>query len=142
AILPGTTAELTMRGAPRTLTNEINVTPFLDVLLVLLVIFLASVQARRTLDVSLPVPSESACVADCESIVLEVLPGGRFALNKSDFAGPDLPLRIHAAFDGRPTSVLFVKGHPSARYQDVVTAIDVARGAGVQVLAIAPKQLR
>ena len=131
-----------MRIAPNSLTNEINVTPFLDVLLVLLVIFLASVQARRTLDVILPVPSESACTTDCESIVLEVLPEGRFALNQARFAASDLSGRIRSAFDGRPNSVLFVKGHPAVRYQDVVTAIDVARGAGVQVLAIAPKQLR
>jgi biopolymer transport protein TolR len=131
-----------MRAHRAKLTNEINVTPFLDVLLVLLVIFLASLQARKTLDVTLPQPSTSDCSQACESIVLEVLPNGVFALNRAQFARADLLPRVQRAFAGRPASILFVKGDPSVRYQEVVSAIDVARGAGVKVVAIAPKQTR
>lgn len=121
---------------------EINVTPFLDILLVLLVIFLASVNARRTIDVQLPVPSSAACTEDCEAIVLEVLPGGSYALNQRPFGGAELLPRLRDAFAGRPRSVLFVKGQSGVTYQDVLSAMDVARGAGVEVLAIAPKGLR
>jgi biopolymer transport protein TolR len=124
------------------LNNEINVTPFLDVLLVLLVIFLASVQARRALDVVLPVPSSAECTTDCDAIVLEVRANGLYALNRAEFTGSELLSRVRQAFAGRPTSVLFVKGEPRVRYQDVITAMDVARGAGVKVLAIAPQQTR
>ncbi len=129
----------THSGVP---TNEINVTPFLDILLVLLVIFLASIQARRALDVQLPESSTSDCSDSCEAIVLEVLPNGVYALNRAQFAHDELPRRLQGAFAGRPTSILFVKGDPAVRYQEVVTAIDVARGAGVKAVAIAPKQTR
>ena len=130
-----------MRDERTDVRNEINVTPFLDILLVLLVIFLASLQARRTLDVSLPTPATEACATTCESIVLEVLPRGELALNQARFPAHELSARIHAAFDGRPQSVLFVKGAAGTSYQDVISAMDASRGAGVKVLAIAPKEL-
>ena len=122
--------------------GEINVTPFLDILLVLLVIFMASIQARRTLDVQLPIPTSNPCVANCETIVLEVLSRDTMALNQARFGLPELATRIGAAFAGRPNSVLFVKGAEGVQYQDVITAMDVARGAGARVLAIAPKALQ
>jgi len=128
-----------MRVSPAPLNNEINVTPFLDVLLVLLVIFLASMQARRTMDVQLPVPAKQACETACESIVLEVLPNARFALNRVQFGREELRGRVAQAFNGRPESILFVKGDPAVKYQDVVAAMDVARGVGVKVIGVAPK---
>ena len=131
-----------MRADATRAQADINVTPFLDILLVLLVIFLASIQAQRTLDVQLPVPASAACAVNCEAIVLEVLPRGTLAINQARFELPELAMRVHAAFDGRPNSVLFVKGVAGVQYQDVITAMDVARGAGVKVLAIAPKALR
>jgi biopolymer transport protein TolR len=128
-----------MRVSHAPLNNEINVTPFLDVLLVLLVIFLASMQARRTMDVQLPVPAKQDCEGACESIVLEVLPNGRFALNREQFGASELRARISGAFNGRPESILFVKGDPAVKYQDIVAAMDAAKGAGVKVLGITPK---
>ena len=129
-----------MRVQARGLNTDINVTPFLDVLLVLIVIFLSTIQAQRIMEAVLPVPSSEPCVSGCESIILEVLPDGQYALNRARFGRMDLARRLHMAFDGRPTSVLFVKGHAGVQYQDVITAMDEARGAGVRVLAIAPKQ--
>jgi biopolymer transport protein ExbD len=131
-----------MMRADNRVQAAINVTPFLDILLVLLVVFLASIQARRTLDVQLPLPSSDACTMNCEAIVLEVLPRGTLALNQARFSLSELARRVHAAFDGRPNSVLFVKGGEGVQYQDVITVMDIARGAGVKVLAIAPKALR
>ena len=128
-----------MRLSHAALNNEINVTPFLDVLLVLLLIFLASMQARRTMDVQLPVPAKADCETACESIVLEVLPNSRFALNKAQFGRGELRGRVAQAFNGRPESILFVKGDPAVKYQDVIAAMDVAKGAGVKVLGITPK---
>ena len=123
------------------LNDDINVTPFLDVLLVLLVIFLSTIQAEKIIAAQLPTPSTGDC-AGCETIVLEVRPNGAYALNHAEFPRSDLAMRLHAAFDGRPTSVLFVKGDAGVRYQDVVSAIDEARGVGVKVLAIATKDVR
>ncbi|HEU4995266.1 MAG TPA: biopolymer transporter ExbD [Gemmatimonadaceae bacterium] len=121
--------------------SEINVTPFLDILLVLLVIFLASLKARRAIEVQLPVPTSESCTA-CEAIVLEVRRGDRYALNQAEFDRAELSHRLRIAFEGRPTSILFVKGAADVRYQEVLSAMDSARGAGVKVLAIAPTALR
>lgn len=130
-----------MQSLRATHNSEINVTPFLDVLLVLLVIFMAAVQAQRLLWAQVPPPSDEGCVG-CETMVLEVRPGGVFRLNKAPLGRAELRSRLASAFAGRPTSVLFVKGHPAVSYQEVVTAFDEARGAGVRILAIAPRQVR
>lgn len=131
-----------MDAQPGTQKSEINVTPFLDVLLVLLVIFMAAMQAQRLLWAQLPLTDAQGCNDACESIVLEVLPGSMFALNTVRFGKEELAARLRAAYAGRPSSVLFVKGDPTVSYQDVVSALDEARGAGVQVLAIAPRSAR
>jgi len=131
-----------MRSQDTEIAREINVTPFLDVLLVLLVIFLASIQAKKIMEAQLPLAGTDPCTANCETIVLEVLPAGQFALNHASFGRGELSRRLHAAFDGRPTSVLFVKGSAGVLYQDVISAMDEARGAGVKVLAIATKDLK
>jgi hypothetical protein len=66
-----------MTDARRLLTSDINVTPFLDVLLVLTITFLASVSARKTMDVQLPAPCADICAGGDRAIVLEVLGDGR-----------------------------------------------------------------
>src|SRR5688572_33480235 len=119
------------------LSSELNVTPMLDVLLVLLVIFMASVQRRRTMDVSLPAPCTGSCRGGTP-IVLEVLPHNEFRLNSAPLAARDLERRLHAVYSGRPDKVLQVAGSRTARYQDVMWAMDVARSAGVRVIGIPP----
>lgn len=128
-----------MRAQPRSLEEEINVTPFLDVLLVLLVMFMIALQSTRKMEVVLPEPSRSSCEVGCESIVLEVLLNREYALNRTRFDAPQLSARLRSAFAGRPMSILFVKADPRVRYQEVVWAMDAAKGAGVRVLAIDPE---
>ena len=121
----------------RTLSSEINVTPFLDVLLVLIITFLAAVSARRTMDVELPVPCEGMC-GDDTPIVLEVLGDGNFLLNGRSVPASGLASTLHAVYDTRPEKVIQVAGHRDASYQGVLHAMDVAREAGVTVIAIPP----
>ena len=119
------------------LSADLNVTPMLDVLLVMLVIFMASAQARHTMDAVLPPPCELECRGDA-SVVLEVLPGPAYRLNHSPVSASELTGKLRATFAGRPQKVIQVAGHRSARYADVVEAMDLARGAGVRVIAIPP----
>jgi biopolymer transport protein TolR len=114
------------------LTREPNVVPMIDILLVLLIIFmLANALTRRTVDLQLP--EEVTGQPSATPIVLEVRPGPTYALNGIAFGQAELHDRIARAYDGRPDKVLFVKGDPAVRYQDVIAAIDGARGAGVRV---------
>ena len=128
-----------VRFAPA-LNNEINVTPMIDVLLVLLIIFMAAIPSmRKSIDVQLPNPNPSAFGSSAPSIVLEIAANGAYAINQSPVAHDALAARIHEIYDHRPEKVLFVKGDGHVRYADVVEAMDGARGAGVKVLGLPGK---
>jgi biopolymer transport protein ExbD len=127
-----------MTVSSRSLTSDINVTPFIDVLLVLMIIFLASVTARKTMDVQLPVPCADICAAGNQAIVLEVLGNGSFLLNRSSASPANLLAQLRSVYANRPEKIIQVAGHRDASYQSVLAAMDVARSAGVKVVAIAP----
>jgi biopolymer transport protein TolR len=120
---------------------EPNVTPMIDVLLVLLIVFMvAVVEGRRTMDVQLPVPCVGTCAAG-DAIVLEVLPGGVYRLNRGAVAHDELKQRLANVYADRPSKVIAVAGRPGAKYAEVMEAMDVARAAGVRVISIVPKGL-
>ena len=122
--------------APR-MQAEPNVTPMIDVLMVLLIIFMVIVPtSRRALDVQLPSDVGSA---DGGAIVLEVGPGGRLALNRAPVPVAALGARLRAVYAGRPNKLVTVRGDGRARYEEVVAAIDSARGAGVRVISLDPR---
>jgi len=125
------------------LTNEINVTPMIDVLLVLLIIFMMVVpMARKAIDIQLPDPNPAVAPANAVSqqIVLEVLPNGVYQINtqepltKDNLMGP-----LKELYDPRPEKLIFIKGDPAVKYQDVIFAMDMARQAGVKVIGVPPK---
>lgn len=124
------------------LTNEPNVTPMIDVLLVLLIIFMMVIpMSRKAIDTQLPDPTPQLAPPSTppDQIVLEVLPGGNFALNKQPIEKVALFNRLKEAYNGRPDKVIFVKGDTAVTYSDVVFAMDQARGAGVLVIGVPPK---
>ncbi len=123
------------------LTNEPNVVPMIDILLVLLIIFMLVVpMSRKALDIQLPDPTETAQSDNPPpQIVLEVMPSNRFLVNKEAVSRENLPKRLKEIYDGRPEKIIFVKGDPKVKYSDVIYAMDVARGAGVKVIGMSPK---
>jgi biopolymer transport protein ExbD len=125
------------------LNNEPNLVPMIDVLLVLLVIFMLMVpMGRRVIDIQLPDPTPAlVSEPDPNQIVLEVVPGGFYKINTRPVSKSDLDRELHSIYDLRPTKVLFVKGDTAVQYQDVIAAMDVARGAGVLVIGIPPKEV-
>ena len=129
-------------GGTGGLTNEINVTPMIDVLLVLLIIFMMVVpMARKAIDIQLPDPNPAVAPANAVSqqIVLEVLPNGAFAVNKEPLNKDNLTKRLKEIYDPRPDKLIFIKGDPTVKYQDVIFAMDMARQAGVKVIGVPPK---
>jgi biopolymer transport protein ExbD len=118
------------------LNNDINVTPMLDVLLVLLIIFIAAIPSMRSIDVQLPDPRPAPTSSPSPSIVLELDEAGGARINHQPVAPGTLDAALHRIYDGRPDKVLFVKGARRLRYAAVIEAMDVARGAGVKVIGL------
>ena len=117
---------------------EPNVTPMIDVLLVMLIVFMVAImRVHRTIDTQLPQPCAGVCDAS-PRIVLEVLPGPRYRINWVDVAPNELLARLRSIYATRPEKIIEVSGHRGVRYDNVVTAMDIAKSAGVSVIAIAP----
>ena len=110
-------------------------------MLVLLVIFMIPfLHTRKAFDVHLPQPSTAG--GEGVPIVLEVNPNGVYAIDQTPTTRSELASRLRAIYDGRPTKTILIRGHPDVRYQDVVSAIDVARGAGVVAVGVATHRPR
>jgi len=129
-------------GGNTGLSNDINVTPMIDVLLVLLVIFIMAVpMMRKAIDLQLPdpTPQPNATQTPPDQIVLQVLPGGAYKINSEAVTKDNLAKRLKDIYEPRPDKIIFVKGDPTVKYQDVIFGMDQARGAGVKVIGIPPK---
>jgi biopolymer transport protein ExbD len=127
-------------GGSETMSAEPNVIPMIDILLVLLIIFMISQPlSRMAMSVQVP-PQERAQATQAVStqIVLELTADGGYAINSQPVPKDQLDAQFHAIYDARPTKLLFVKAAPDRLYQDVIEAMDIARGAGVLIIGFTP----
>jgi len=126
------------------LSSEINVTPMIDVLLVLLIIFMITLPlSRREFDVQVPPEQKQQPKQKQQSsdqIVLELKPDGAYAINTQVIPFEQLDAKFHELYDQRPAKLLFIKAAPNRKYVDVMQAMDIAHGAGVQVIGFTPPE--
>lgn len=128
------------KGGP---TSDINMTPMIDVLLVLLIIFMVVQQGlQRGLSVQIPpLKDETAAppaAADDTQLVLEIEPGPQYFVNRQPISS-NLAAELTNIFRDRPRKVLFVKGAENLSYGEVVRAVDASRQAGVDVVGLVPR---
>ena len=125
------------RGGPQW---QINMTPMIDVLLVLLIIFMViQPTLQKGLEVQVPPVEERTSAQESpDQIVLEVRKGPAYLINNIPVTTP-LEAHIRGLFANRPRKVLFIKGGSDLVYGDVVRAVDAARGAGIEVVGLVPK---
>ena len=123
--------------------SDINITPLVDVVLVLLIIFMvATPMLIKDLDLTVPEKAETQIVSPttANQVVVSVTKEGQVQINREPIAESQLTEKIHDLMTSRSQKLVFFDVDDDANYGDAIHVMDVVRGAGAKTLGIMTKQ--
>lgn len=120
--------------------SDINITPMIDVLLVLIIIFMVitplTPKGLEALVPQPPPPNQQQQQSDQRTVVIQIFKDHSMKINQEDTDEQRLGARLEEIFKTRAERVVFVKGDPDLEYQYVARAIDIAHGAGIDKVGL------
>ena len=132
-------------GSGKGSMSDINITPYIDILLVLLIIFMVITPVRQMdLDVKVPQQPETnePVTVDSNVIVVSIGESAQIAINQEQVSIANLGRELQKIYSARSNKNMFVSASPRLPYGDVVRIIDIAKGAGVGEIGLITEEIR
>ena len=136
---------MAMQLGPDRRTATINVTPMIDILLVLLIVFMIIIPTKSIgLRAHAPQPDDGSTsrTPDPTTVVVYAKGDGTVEINRQPLPLADLPRQLVEIFGARRDLVLFVDGEPRIEFHEVAVIIDMAKGLGIERVGLMPGRRR